>query len=231
MKGVVCAGGTGSRLMPCTRVTNKHLLPVYDFPMIYYPIHTLMASGIKDIMIISGRGNCGQFLELLGGTYTYRIQEGPTGIAGALKLARDWVGDDDCAVILGDNIYEDTFRKEISEFKGGCHLFLKWMDDPRNFGVAHFNQDQTIRHIFEKPDVICSHYAVTGLYLYDNSVFAVIDTLQMSRRGEYEITDVNNKYVVDGACRYSTIEGFWSDAGTFESLFNACMFMRMRTCL
>lgn len=230
MKGIVCAGGTGSRLMPCTAITNKHLLPVYDQPMIHYPIHTLMASGIDEIMIVSGKGHCGHFLELLGGYYTYRIQEQPDGIAGAIRLAKEWVGDDDCAVILGDNIYQDTFKREVKAFNGGCHLFLKWMDDPRAFGVPHFNHDQTIRHIFEKPDAICSHFAVTGLYLYDNSVFDIIESLVPSKRHEFEITDVNNRFIVDGKCRYSVINGFWSDAGTFESLFKASEFMRMRQC-
>jgi glucose-1-phosphate thymidylyltransferase len=221
MKGIVLAGGTGSRLHPLTDITNKHLLPVYNKPMIYYPILTLRTSGINDIMIISGKGHAGHFLELLGGTYTYRIQERPNGIAGALMLAEDWVGNDDCAVILGDNIFQNMFEDEIESFKGGCHLFLKYVDNPSNFGVPEFNDDGSIKKIIEKPIVPPSRYAITGFYIYDCSVFDILKEIQLSRRQEYEITDVNNAYISKGACKYTILNAFWSDAGTFDSLLTS----------
>jgi len=221
MKGIVLAGGTGSRLHPLTDITNKHLLPVYNKPMIYYPILTLRTSGINDIMIISGKGHAGHFLELLGGSYTYRIQERPNGIAGALKLAEDWVGTDDCAVILGDNIFQNTFEDEIESFDEGCHLFLKYVDNPCNFGVPEFDTDNSIKNIIEKPQIPPSRYAITGLYIYDCNVFNILKEIQLSRRMEYEITDVNNAYISDGVCNYSIVKGFWSDAGTFDSLLTS----------
>jgi len=231
MKGIILAGGTGSRLYPLTKVTNKHLLPVYDKPMIYYPLQTLIAAGIKDIMIVSGRGHVGHFLELLGSgkefgvRLTYEIQEGAGGIAEALGLAESWAGTDNVAVILGDNIFQDDIRKDVESFEGGAKIFLKEVPDAHRFGVAEVKGNRVLG-IEEKPKKPKSNLAVTGLYLYDAGVFEVIKTLKPSGRGELEITDVNNAYIRRGAMEFSVLKGFWSDAGTFESLFKASMLVR-----
>jgi len=226
MKGIILAGGTGSRLLPLTKVTNKHLLPVYDKPMIYYPLYTLIDAGITDIMIVSGRGHAGHFLELLGSGYefgvrlTYEIQEAAGGIAQALGLASHWADDDPVAVILGDNIFQDSVKKDIASFSKGAKVFLKEVPDAQRFGVAELRKDKVIS-IEEKPKQPKSNYAVTGLYLYDSEVFDIIKTLKPSGRGELEITDVNNAYIRKGTLQYSILKGYWSDAGTFESLLRA----------
>ena len=226
MKGVILAGGTGSRLYPLTKVTNKHLLPVYDKPMIFYPIWTLVNAGIKEIMIVSGRGHAGHFLELLGSgadigvKFTYEIQEEAGGIAQALGLAESFADEDDVAVILGDNIFQDNIKQDVFNFKGGAKIFLKEVPDAHRFGVAELKGDKVIG-IEEKPREPKSNFAVTGLYIYSNSVFKVIKTLKPSARGELEITDVNNYFVNNGTMEYRILDGFWSDAGTFESLFRA----------
>jgi len=226
LKGVILAGGTGSRLFPLTKVTNKHLLPVYDRPMIHYPLQTLIDAGIKDILIISGRGHAGDFLELLGSgadfgvRLRYEIQDHPGGIAQALGLARDFVDDDDVTVILGDNIFQDNFRMEVEAFQSGAHIFLKPVADAERFGVAEVDAERVLS-IEEKPKVPKSNLAVTGLYIYDSEVFKVIDTLKPSGRGELEITDVNNYYIHGGSMGFSKLDGFWSDAGSFESLLRA----------
>ncbi|MDN7013580.1 dTDP-4-dehydrorhamnose reductase [Methanoculleus sp. FWC-SCC3] len=231
MKGIILAGGTGSRLYPLTKVTNKHLLPVYDKPMIYYPLQTLVAAGIKDIMIVSGRGHVGHFLELLGSgkdlgvRLTYEIQEGAGGIAQALGLAESWAGTDNVAVILGDNIFQDDIRKDIESFESGAKIFLKEVPDAQRFGVAEVKGSRVIG-IEEKPKVPKSNLAVTGLYLYDAGVFEIIRTLKPSGRGELEITDVNNAYIRRSAMEFSVLEGFWSDAGTFESLLRASVMVQ-----
>ena len=231
MKGVILAGGTGSRLYPLTKVTNKHLLPVYDKPMICYPLEKLIGAGIEEIMIVSGRGHVGHFLELLGSgselgiSITYEIQEGAGGIAQALSLARRWAGDDNLAVVLGDNIFEDGFREDIESFDGGAKVFLKEVPDPQRFGVAEVNGSR-ILSIEEKPQAPKSNLAVTGLYLYDARVFEIIRTLKPSGRGELEITDVNNAYVRNGEMQYSVLSGFWSDAGTFDSLMRASVMVQ-----
>ncbi|KLK88805.1 spore coat protein [Methanoculleus sediminis] len=231
MKGVILAGGTGSRLYPLTKVTNKHLLPVYDKPMICYPLEKLIGAGIEEIMIVSGRGHVGHFLELLGSgselgvSITYEIQEGAGGIAQALGLARRWAGKDNVAVVLGDNIFEDNFREDVKSFDGGAKVFLKEVSDPQRFGVAEVNGSR-ILSIEEKPQVPKSNLAVTGLYLYDARVFEIIRTLRPSGRGELEITDVNNAYVRNGEMQYSVLSGFWSDAGTFDSLIRAGMMVQ-----
>ena len=231
MKGVILAGGTGSRLYPLTKVTNKHLLPVYDKPMIYYPLQTLVAAGIKDIMIVSGRGHVGHFLELLGSgkefgvRLTYEIQEGAGGIAQALGLAESWAGTDNVAVILGDNIFQDDIRKDVEAFMSGAKIFLKEVTDAHRFGVAEVKGSRVLG-IEEKPKAPKSNFAVTGLYLYDAGVFAIIKTLKPSGRGELEITDVNNAYIRQGAMAFSVLPGFWSDAGTFESLLRASMMVQ-----
>jgi glucose-1-phosphate thymidylyltransferase len=227
VKGVILAGGSGSRLFPLTKITNKHLLPVYNKPMIYYPLQTLIDAGIKDILLVSGRGHAGHFLELLGSgaefgcNLTYEIQEDAGGIAQALGLAERFADDQNIAVILGDNIYQDNIKPHIDSFISGAKLFLKEVARPERFGVPVFNNDNSIHYIEEKPTVAKSHFAVTGLYLYDRSVFSYIKNLKKSHRNELEITDVNNQYATDGKLSYCVLDGFWSDAGTFNSLLYA----------
>jgi len=231
MKGIILAGGTGSRLFPLTKVTNKHLLPVYDKPMIYYPLQTLISAGITEIMIVSGRGHAGHFLELLGSgiefgvSLTYEIQEKAGGIAEALGLARNWAADENVAVILGDNIFQDDIKQDVASFGKGAKIFLKEVPDARRFGVAELNGDRVIS-IEEKPSHPKSSCAVTGLYLYDPEVFSVIKNLKPSGRGELEITDVNNAYLRKGCMHYSVLQGYWSDAGTFDSLLRAGMLVQ-----
>jgi glucose-1-phosphate thymidylyltransferase len=231
MKGVILAGGTGSRLYPLTKVTNKHLLPVYDKPMIYYPMETLINAGIKDIMIVSGRGHAGHFLELLGSGvdfgvhFTYEIQEKAGGIAQALSLAEDFVDGDSVTVILGDNIFQDNIKEDVSNFNNGAKIFLKEVPDAYRFGVAELKGEKVIG-IEEKPKEPKSNFAVTGLYIYDSEVFDAIKTLKPSGRGELEITDVNNYYINKRMMEYGILEGFWSDAGTFESLLRASIMIK-----
>ena len=234
MKGIILAGGTGSRLYPLTKVTNKHLLPVYDKPMICYPLDTLVQAGITEIMIVSGRGHAGHFLELLGSgaefniTLTYEIQEKAGGIAEALGLADSWADDENVAVILGDNIFEDDIKTDVASFERGAKIFLKEVPDAQRFGVAEFNTDRVIS-IEEKPKVPRSNYAVTGLYLYDSGVFSIIKKLKPSGRGELEITDVNNAYIKKGMMQYAILKGYWSDAGTFNSLMRASILVQQHS--
>lgn len=228
MKGIILAGGNGNRLRPLTEVTNKHLLPIYNKPMIYYPLRTLVNAGIHDILVISGVKHAGAFLQLLGEghdmgcTLHYRVQEKALGIAQALGLARNFVGDENCAVILGDNIFEDDLSKEIADHKDikGAHIFLKEMDNACRFGVAELEGNKVI-NIEEKPKQPKSNYAVTGLYIFDNDVFDIIAGLKPSNRGEYEITDVNNAYIERHDLTATVLKKRWTDAGTFESLFKA----------
>jgi len=226
MKGIILAGGNGRRLEPITTVTNKHLLAVYNKPMIYYPLQTLTGAGIKEILIISGKDHAGGFLRLLGSgkdfgcSFRYEVQEEAGGIAQALGLAEEFVGDDNCAVILGDNIFEDNFAEDVRGFSGGARIFLKEVSDASRFGVATLRDDKVVE-IEEKPAAPKSNLAVTGLYLYDSNVFEIIRTLKPSGRGEMEITDVNNHYIRDGLMKAHTVKGEWTDAGTFESLFRA----------
>jgi len=227
MKGVILAGGMGTRLFPLTKVTNKHLLPVHDKPMIYYPIQCLVNAGIEDIMIVTGGNDAGDFLRLLGNGrefglkdiyYTY--QEGHKGIADALHLAEHFAEGEKIVVILGDNIIEGNIRKSVAAFDKQAHgarILLKEVDDPERFGVPVFRGDRIIA-IEEKPQKPKSRYAVIGIYLYDPTVFGIIRTLIPSGRNELEITDVNNAYVKAGTLEYDALEGWWSDAGTFESL-------------
>lgn len=232
MKGIILAGGTGSRLMPLTRVTNKHLLPIYDKPMIMFPLQTLIDAGITEIMIVSGKGHAGHFLELLGSgeeigvNLSYAVQERADGIAGALKLAKRFVNGDNITVILGDNIFEDKF--DISKFSNGSRIYLKNVPekDAERFGVVELDKDGKIIGIIEKPKKFISPYVVTGLYLYDYNVFDIIKDLKPSNRGELEITDVNNAYVKEGKMDYDMVKGFWSDAGQFESLHRTSIFVR-----
>lgn len=229
MKGIILAGGTGSRMMPLTKVTNKHLLPVYNKPMIYYPLYTLIKAGIKEILIVSGPGHAGHFVNLLGSgksfgvKLSYEIQDEAGGIAQALGLAEDFADNEKIAVILGDNIYEDNF--DFSDFKDGARIYLKEVPDAHRFGVAEVKKGKVIS-IEEKPKKPKSNLAVTGLYIYENDVFKIIKTLKPSARGELEITDVNNAYIERGAMTAKVLKGFWSDAGTFESLHRACRLVR-----
>lgn len=226
MKGVILAGGTGSRLKELTKITNKHLLPIYDKPMIYYPLEKLAETSIEDILIVTGPEYSGHFVNLLGNgenfgvNLTYKYQREAGGIAQALGLAEKFVDSDSCAVILGDNIFEDSFKKQIQNFSSGAHIFLKQVEDPERFGVAEFD-DKKIIGIEEKPKNPKTNWAVTGLYLYDEKVFEVIKTLKPSGRGELEITDVNNYYVRKSMMTYTKLDGFWTDAGTIESLYRA----------
>ena len=230
MKGVVLAGGTGSRLFPITRVTNKHLLPVHNKPMVYYPIQTLVNAGIQEILLVTGGKNAGDFLRLLGNgkdfglrhlNYTY--QEGEGGIAEALALAEHFADGDPICVILGDNIIENNNRDAVHNFKAqqqGAKILLKEVPDAERFGVAEIRGDRVIG-IEEKPKAPRSNYAVIGVYLYDATVFQKIHRLKPSGRGELEITDVNNFYVEEGTLTYEVLDGWWTDAGTFESLLRA----------
>ncbi|MEW6375850.1 MAG: sugar phosphate nucleotidyltransferase [Thermodesulfobacteriota bacterium] len=230
MKGVILAGGLGTRLYPLTKVTNKHLLPVYNKPMIYYPIQTLINAGIDDILIVTGGNNAGDFLRLLGNgkefglkhiNYTY--QEGEGGIAEALGLAEFFAAGEKICVVLGDNIIERNIRKAVAAFrnqKEGAKILLKEVSDPQRFGVVELRGDRIVR-IEEKPKQPKSKYAVTGIYLYDPTVFDIIKTLKPSDRGELEITDVNNHYIEKGTMTWDILEGWWTDAGTFESLLRA----------
>ncbi len=230
MKGIVLAGGLGSRLRPLTKVTNKHLLPIYDKPMIYYPIETLCRAGINDIMIVTGGHSAGDFLRLLGNGrefglkdiyYTY--QEGEGGIADALRLCEHFAEGERVVVILGDNIIEDDISPYVKKFQNqdsGARLLLKEVHDPERFGVAQIENGRIIK-IEEKPITPKSRYVVTGIYMYDRRVFDFCKELQPSARGELEITDVNNAYISSGDLCYDVLSGWWTDAGQFESLFRA----------
>ena len=227
MKGVVLAGGLGTRLLPLTKVTNKHLLPVHDRPMIYYPIQTLVNAGINEIMLVTGGNNAGDFLKLLGNgkefglrhlDYTY--QEGEGGIADALRLGEYFADGEPICVVLGDNIIERNILHSAQSFreqKVGAKILLKEVKDPQRFGVPVLERDKVIK-IEEKPKQPRSPYAVTGIYFYDAQVFSIIKTLKPSGRGELEITDVNNAYIEEGQLTWDILDGWWTDAGTIESL-------------
>ena len=230
MKGVVLAGGTGSRLFPLTKITNKHLLPIYDKPMIFFPIQTLVDAGIREILVVTGGRNSGDFLRLLANgrefglkhlDYTY--QEGEGGIADALGLAEHFADGGKICVVLGDNIIEGTIREAVEDFKKqktGAKILLKEVPDAERFGVAEL-RDGNIVGIEEKPNKPKSNYAVTGIYMYDGTVFEKVRELVPSRRGELEITDVNNAYIREGSMTHAYLDGWWTDAGTFDSLLRA----------
>ena len=230
MKGVILAGGLGKRLYPLTAVTNKHLLSIYNHPMVYYPIQTLVDAGIKDILLVTGGNNAGDFLRLLGSgkefglkhiEYTY--QKGEGGIADALRLAEDFADSGKIVVILGDNIIERPIKKYVQKFvrqKEGARLLIKKVPDPERFGVVEFKNGK-ISKITEKPKKPETEYIVTGIYMYDAKVFDIIKTLKPSKRGELEITDVNNRYIEWNQLHYDILPGFWTDSGTFDSLLRA----------
>ena len=235
MKGVILAGGLGTRLHPLTRVTNKHLLPVWDKPMIYYPIECLVAAGIQDILLVTGGNNAGDFLKLLGNgkdfglkhlNYTY--QEGEGGIAEALGLAEHFAEGEHICVVLGDNIIERDIARAVKSFDegdGGAKIILKEVPDPKRFGVAELDGNRVIS-IEEKPSAPKGNLAVIGIYMYDSEVFEIIKTLRPSGRGELEITDVNNAYIEAGRMAFEILEGWWTDAGTFSSLHRASVLVK-----
>mgnify|MGYP001558243890 CR=1 FL=1 len=236
MKGVILAGGLGTRLHPLTKITNKHLLPVYDKPMILYPLDTLKRSGITDIMIVCGREHAGHFMQFLGsgkefGVHlSYALQDTNNGgIADALSYAEDFADGESIAVILGDNIFENDFKKAVHEFEDGAMVFFKKIRDPRRFGVPVFSKDgRKVLRVEEKPKKPKSPYAQTGFYLFDATVFSIIKMINPSARGELELTDVINIYLRDGTLSFEFVKKEWLDAGTFESLFVAASFLHKK---
>lgn len=223
MKGIILAGGTGSRLRPLTLLTNKHLLPVAGDFMIIHPLQTLLKAGIKEILIVTGKENCGDFMRLLGSgkdfgcSFTYKIQDEAGGIAQALNLAKHFANKEPITVILGDNYFEDDIAEEIKNFKEGAKIFLKEVEDAERFGVAEINEEKVLG-IEEKPKNPKTNLAVTGLYIYDSKVFDILKMLKPSERGELEVTDVNNAYIKEGKMGFKVLGGFWSDMGTQKSL-------------
>mgnify|MGYP001611476921 CR=1 FL=1 len=243
MKAVILAGGSGTRLYPLTLVTNKHLLPIYDKPVIYYAIEKLVDAGITKIMIVTSPHHIDAFVKLLGSgqrfvpttattarqiQIVYGIQNEPNGIAYGLHIAQDYIGDDDCVLFLGDNVILDDIAPAIKKFKKGATIFLKKVPDPERFGVAEVNRRGKVTHIVEKPLQPKSDLAVTGLYIYDNSVFDKIRKVPKSERGEYEITSVNNMYLAEGTLHAHMLEKEWFDIGNIESLHKASQFMKKR---
>lgn len=229
MKGIILAGGTGSRLFPLTKVTNKHLIPVGKYPMIYHAIHKLKQSGMEDILIVTGREHMGDVVNLLGSgqefglTFTYKVQDQAGGIAQALGLAENFVGNDLMTVILGDNVFQDEIEPYVCSFERqgkGAKILIKEVHDPQRFGVVELD-GANIVSIEEKPQQPKSSYAVTGIYMFDSSVFGIIRTLRPSARGELEVTDVSNAYIQSGQLTYDILRGWWTDAGTHESLLRA----------
>jgi len=227
MKGIILSGGSGTRLRPLTKITSKQLLPVYHRPMIYYPLNTLIQAGIKEILIIVAPERAGDYLNLLGSgkefgvTFTYEIQDHPEGIAQAFLIGEHFIDNDDVAMILGDNIFEDYFAEEIKGFKGGAKIFAKKVSDPERFGVVKFDDQLKAEKIVEKPQEHLSDYAVTGLYVYDKRVTDIVKNMKPSARGELEITDVNNWYLEKNELSVALVKGEWLDAGTFDSLLKA----------
>jgi len=233
MKGVILAGGLGTRLSPSTKVTNKHLLPVYDRPMIFYPIETLKKSGVREILIVCGKEHSGDFSELLGGgedlgvsiSYTIQVKDNG-GISDALSYAKYFSANDSLAVILGDNIFEDSFKKEIKDFNKGARIFIKKVKDPERYGVLVFDKKGEAVKVEEKPKKPKSEFAQTGLYLFDNSVFERIKKLNPSKRGELEVSDLVNTYIKDKKLSYGKVKGYWLDAGTHDALLDAAVYIK-----
>lgn len=227
MKGIILAGGAGTRLYPLTKVTSKQLLPVYNKPMIFYPLETLLKAGIKDILIIIAPDRAGDFLKLLGSgrefgaKFSYEIQDKPEGLAQAFIIGEKFIGKDNVAMILGDNIFEDDFSKEIRAFKKGGHIFAKKVSDPERSGVVKFDKKMNVVKIIEKPKEFLSSYAIPGLYLYDSRVIEAAKQAKPSARGELEITELHNWYLARKELRVSIVQGAWFDAGTFDSLLEA----------
>ncbi len=232
MRGIILSGGSGTRLRPLTKITSKQLLPIYHRPMIYYPLNTFIKAGIKEILIIVAPERAGDYLNLLGSgkefgvKFTYEIQDKPEGLAQAFIIGENFIDQEDVAMILGDNIFEDDFSEDIKNFKGGAKIFAKKVSDPARFGVVKFNEQMRAEKIVEKPQECLSDYAVTGLYVYDQRVVSVAKNMKPSVRGELEITDVNNWYLEKGELEVAMVNGEWLDAGTFDSLLKAQSFAK-----
>ena len=232
MKGIVLAGGRATRLRPLTKITSKQLLPVYNKPMIYYPIETLIKGGIKNILIIVSPEYAGHFLNLLGSgknfgvKFTYEIQEEPRGLADAFIVGKQFIGKDNVAMILGDNIFDYDFSQSIKNFKGGGKIFAKKVHDPERFGVVEFNEKGKVLSIEEKPQKPKSDYAAVGMYIFDNRVVKFAEQLKPSDRGEVEIVDLHNEYLSRGELEVDVIDGIWEDAGTFDSLLRAGIYWK-----
>ena len=230
-KGIILSGGLGTRLYPMTKVTSKQLLPVYDKPMVYYPLQTLIAGGVKEVLMIVSPEHSGDYLALLGSgsefgiKIRYEIQDKPGGLAQAFQIGKTFIGEDNVAMILGDNIFEDDFSEEIKNFSSGGHVFAKAVKDPERFGVVKFDESMKAIQIVEKPEEYLSDYAITGLYLYDNRVVEIAEGLKPSQRGELEIVDIHNWYLSKGELTVSIVNGEWFDAGTVDSLHEASVFM------
>lgn len=227
MKGIVLAGGEGTRLRPLTKITSKQLLPIYDKPMVFYPLETLLSAGIKDILFIIAPDHAGDFLNLLGSgkefdaRFSYEIQDKPDGLAQAFIIGADFIDDDSVTMILGDNIFADDFSDVIRNFKSGGHIFAKQVPDPERFGVVKFDEQNKAVEIVEKPKKYLSNYAITGLYIFDNRVVKVAKQVKPSARGEFEITDLHNWYLEKGELSVDIVKGEWFDAGTFDTLLAA----------
>ena len=227
MRGIILSGGSGTRLRPLTKITSKQLLPIYNRPMIYYPLNTLIKAGIKEILIIVSPERAGDYLNLLGSgqefgvKFTYEIQDKPEGLAQAFIIGENFIDDEDVVMILGDNIFVDDFSSEISSFKKGAKIFAKKVSDPKRFGVVKFDEEMKAEKIVEKPKEFLSDYAVTGLYVYDSQVVNIAKNLKPSARGELEITDINNIYLKNNQLEVAKVSGEWLDAGTFDSLLEA----------
>ncbi len=234
MKGIILSGGTGTRLYPLTKVTSKQLLPVYDRPMVFYPLQTLLRAGITDILFIIAPDHAGDYLKLLGSgkelgaKFSYEIQDKPEGLAQAFVIGEDFIDNDSVCMILGDNIFEDDFSEIIKDFKAGGHIFAKQVSDPERFGVVKFDEKMNAVEIEEKPKKFLSDYAITGLYLYDNRVVEAAKQVKPSPRGELEITELHNWYLTRGELKVDIVKGDWIDAGTFESLFRATELARKK---
>ena len=232
MKGIILSGGSATRLRPCTKVASKQLLPVYNRPMIYYPLNTLIKAGVKEILIIVSPERAGDYLNLLGSgkefgvKFTYEIQDEPKGLAEAFIIGENFIDEDNVAMILGDNIFEDDFTQDIKNFKSGGKIFAKEVSDPERFGIVEFNKKNKAVSIEEKPKNPKSSYCVTGLYIYDSRAIQAAKSLKPSARGELEITDLNNWYLKKGELDVSMVEGEWIDAGTFDSLLRAQIFAK-----
>jgi glucose-1-phosphate thymidylyltransferase len=224
MKGIILAGGRATRLRPLTKITSKQLLPVYNKPMVYYPIQTLAKAGVTDILVIVAPESSGQFLNLLGSGHelgvnlSYEVQDEPRGLPDAFRIGADFIGKDDVALILGDNIFDHDFSESIASFKSGERIFAKEVPDPERYGVVEFDKNKKVLSIVEKPEKPKSNFAVVGFYVFDNSVIEYAKALKPSVRGELEIVDLHNKYLSEGKLDVNIIEGMWEDAGTFDSL-------------
>ncbi|MBL8030611.1 MAG: NTP transferase domain-containing protein [Candidatus Doudnabacteria bacterium] len=235
MKGIILSGGSGTRLSPLTKVTSKQLLPVYNKPMIMYPLETLLKAGIKDILIIVAPDHAGDYLNLLGSgkefgaRFAYEVQDKPEGLAQAFLIGENFIEQDSVCMILGDNIFEDDFSEIIKNFKSGAHIFAKQVPDPERFGVVKFDEKGTALQIEEKPKQFLSDYAITGLYIYDSRVTEAAKSVKPSLRGELEITELHNWYLKKGELKVDMVKGEWIDAGTFESLYRAGELARKKT--